>query len=79
MELQKVYDAVDYVMVRFRKLSACDVGIFKACLTMFGILIGVYAGKTCRRIAPLIWIAFIVSFVLLIYKLLIAPDLEPDS
>lgn len=77
MTMQKVYQALDYLTDRFKGFDIWEIGVFKVCLLAFGVLIGLYAGKTCRKFAPLVWIAFIASYIYVIYKLFIFPSLYP--
>lgn len=78
MQMLKVYKAIHIVMQRFHEMDVFDVGIFKACLVSFGILVGTYATRLCRKLAPLVWVAFIGSYILLIYRLFIAPCIRKE-
>lgn len=76
MKLKKLYRALDYLIERFKQMNVLDIGIFKTCLISLGILLGTYAHRTFRKFAPLVWIVFLGSYLVLIYRLLISPLTE---
>lgn len=59
----------DQAMEAVKKFNIGDYGVFKTCLICFGILIGVYANKACRRHTAIIWLTFLGTYIYLIYKL----------
>lgn len=61
---------------KFRNFSIWEIGVFKLCLMSFGVLVGTYMHKACKKMAPLLWIFFIASYAILIYKLFVGPATE---
>lgn len=59
---------VDTAISAVQRFNFADYGVFKLCLICMGILIGIYATRTCRKNAAFIWLTFGVSYVYLMYR-----------
>lgn len=62
-------DLIETAMDMVRGFSVKDMSILKCALVSFGMLLAVYHHKACRKLAPLIWIVFIVAYAYLIGNL----------
>lgn len=66
-------ELMDELMERFRGFNMAEVGVFKTCLVLMGVLIGMYAGACGRKWRPFIWIGFLASYAYVMYRLFVNP------
>lgn len=71
---------VDNLMERFRTFNALDVGVFKTCILLLGIIIGMYSSPKIKKFAPYLWFMFALAYVYVAIKLIRAEvdDLDWD-
>lgn len=64
---------IKILMDEFRSMTVAEVAVFKACLISLGVLIGTYFSKTLKRFAPVFWVVFIASYLVMIYRFIVWP------
>ncbi len=60
------------------KMDIVDVGFFKACLIIFGIMVGSVFPETSRRLRPLLLMIWMILFSALMVKLFVLQDEDCD-
>lgn len=73
---EKVNELVDFMLKRAAHFSILDWTIFKTCLISFGVLIGAIFAKLFKKLAPLMAIVFMASWVYLAWRIFFAGDDE---
>lgn len=68
--------AADKFMIKFKKFTIFDIGIFKTSLISAGMIIGILCGKKFKGILPIAWVSFIGANIYLIYKLFVESEME---
>lgn len=62
---------VNWGMERWKQFNVADVAVFKTCLLSIGALIGIYCSKKLKKLAPLLWIVAIGSYVYIFYRMIV--------
>ena len=62
-------DAIDKVIERLNTFGIVEWSILKICMMSFGMLVGIYTYSTSKKMKPLLWITFLVSYIYLMYKI----------
>lgn len=64
---------IDCLMKRYREFTVMDVAAFKMCLLSLGVLAGTYLSRFFKKLAPVMWLLFLVSYIFVIYRLFVKP------
>lgn len=70
---------IDIVMEKAEKFTALDFALLKTCVGLVGILFGTYQSKACKKIAPLLWMGTLVTYMALLYRMFMKPEKEDTS
>ncbi|PWM37831.1 MAG: hypothetical protein DBX66_04680 [Clostridiales bacterium] len=71
---------IDWLTARFRRFTVWDIALFKSTLLSFGVLVGMHAKEGGRKFLPLVWAAFILSYLALFFRIVtLASDKLTDD
>ncbi len=73
---KKWEELMTFMLSRAAKFSAVDWAIFKTCLVTFGLMIGAWFARLFKKLAPLMALVFIVSWVYLVWRIFFDEDTE---
>lgn len=62
----------DYCLERASTFSIFDWAVFKTCLISLGVLIGAAFAKLFKKLAPLMAIVFVVSWIYILWRMFFA-------
>lgn len=68
--------SMECALEKLKRFDVVEMGIFKLLLVSFGVLLGIYANKTCRNLAPLWIFMFVICYAYVIYKLITPSEEE---
>lgn len=64
----------DWGMERLRRFTVWDVAVFKTCLLGMGMLIGMYFVKPLKKLAPLVWIVTLCTYVYIVWRMVVQDE-----
>lgn len=67
---KKQFGLIDFMISRVTAFSIFDWGIFKICLISFGVLLGTLYNKLFKKLAPLVAVVFIATWVYMLWRVL---------
>lgn len=59
---QRFWELADYLMEQVMEFDIFDWGMLKGCLVSMGVLIGCSFASFFRRLKPLVWLFFLVTW-----------------
>ncbi len=64
-------ELTDYAMEKVKNFTVVDFAVMKICLSTTGMLLGIAFSKTLKKIAPLLAIISVATYVYLVFKMFI--------
>ncbi|WMJ84791.1 hypothetical protein ACS3UN_05300 [Oscillospiraceae bacterium LTW-04] len=69
-------ELIAFMLSRAAKFSVVDWAIFKTCLVTFGLMIGAWFARLFKKLAPLVALVFIVSWIYMVWRIFFDEDLD---
>lgn len=73
---EKWNELMAFMLSRAAKFSVVDWAIFKTCLVTFGLMIGAWFARLFKKLAPLVALVFIASWVYMVWRIFFDEDVE---
>ncbi len=65
-----------FLLSRAAHFSVLDWAIFKTCLVTLGLMIGTWFARLFKKLAPLVALVFIASWVYLVWRIFLGEDID---
>lgn len=65
-----------FMLNRAAQFNMVDWAVFKTCLVSFGLMIGALFAKLFKKLAPLVALVFVASWVYLVWRIFFDEDFE---
>ncbi len=65
-----------FMLSRAAHFSVLDWAIFKTCLVTLGLMIGTWFARLFKKLAPLVALVFIASWVYLVWRIFLGEDID---
>ncbi|MPN23020.1 hypothetical protein SDC9_170405 [bioreactor metagenome] len=73
---KKWKELTTFMLHRAAQFSVLDWAIFKTCLVSLGLMIGTWFARLFKKLAPLVALIFIVSWVYLVWRIFFDEEFE---
>ncbi len=73
---EKWNELIAFMLHRAARFSVLDWAIFKTCLVSLGLMIGTWFARLFKKLAPLVALVFIVSWVYLVWRIFFEEEFE---
>ncbi|MFV0497312.1 MAG: hypothetical protein ACK5L0_03950 [Candidatus Fimivivens sp.] len=71
------WDALSlFILRRATEFSIVDWAIFKTCLITFGLMIGAWFARLFKKLAPLLVLVFIISWLYMVWRVFLEEDFD---
>ncbi len=67
---------IAFLMGRAAHFSVLDWAIFKTCLITLGLMIGTWFARLFKKLAPLVALIFILSWIYLVWRIFMGEELD---
>lgn len=67
---------VAFLLSRAAHFSVLDWAIFKTCLITLGLMIGTWFARLFKKLAPLVALLFVASWIYLVWRIFFDKDFE---
>ncbi len=65
-----------FLLGRAAHFSILDWAIFKTCLITLGLMIGTWFARLFKKLAPLVALLFIASWIYLVWRIFLGEDID---
>lgn len=73
---KKWHELTAFMLSRAAHFSVLDWAIFKTCLITLGLMIGTWFARLFKKLAPLVALVFIASWVYLVWRIFLGEDID---